>query len=357
MKINIQRNICFIGEYLINSSIIIIFTPFIWIIIIYFASKIFKALRIRTNSIISKDEDYIYYRGDLDKIASGIIMFTSTFDVNIKKSISATILKLRLTGYIEKKDENYVWTNKDESTLPESEKMVLDLIRFNTFDKNKYRHIIEKETLKNKYIIKHRGGIQFRIIKIIIAICIPIVLLNCSINLDRYTFENYHVYPDKNGKTYIELGRDEDIEKLYNEIKDKNDYYYRYLYDGKTIDYSYDMIRADKFEYSIVRKAFFFNIMSTTSIIFVLICILISLYNIIQQFIYMKKSYRRTIKGKMLLNKAYALKNYLKKYSLIHERKEEELILWEYYLIYAIVLNVNIKIEDEIIEKYVDGII
>lgn len=74
----------------------------------------------------------------------------------------------------------------------------------------------------------------------------------------------------------------------------------------------------------------------------------------IEQIIYFKKNYTRTIKGKTLLNKAYALKNYLNKYSLIKERTEEELILWEYYLIYAVVLNVNVKIEDKIIGKYIN---
>lgn len=72
--------------------------------------------------------------------------------------------------------------------------------------------------------------------------------------------------------------------------------------------------------------------------------------------IHFNKNYTRTIKGKILLNKAYALKNYLSKYSLIKNRTEKELILWEYYLIYAVVLNVNVKIKDEIIEKYVSEI-
>ena len=55
-----------------------------------------------------------------------------------------------------------------------------------------------------------------------------------------------------------------------------------------------------------------------------------------------------------MINKAYALKNYLKDYSLIKDKTEEELILWEYYLIYAVILDVNAQINDNIIEKYVN---
>ena len=340
------------GEYILYSGVIFIFTPFMWIILIHFLKMIFCSIRVRKNAMIKKEE-YIYYRGDLDKISPSIIMFTSTFEIDMKKSISASILKLKLMGFIEEKNDRYVYTNKDESCLLESEKMVLNLIRFNEFDKTKYKKVIEKETLNNKYIVKNRGGIPFRIIKIIIAICIPIVVFIFSKWLDEYILENYHVIPEKDGYAYIELNKEEEIEQLYyEEVKDENDYYHREMADG-SITYNYSEIRADKLEYSVVRKAFFLTLFSTVMIDFIAMFVLTSLYMVIEQIIYMNKSYRRTIKGKKLLNQAYALKNYLKEYSLIKDRTEEELVLWEYYLIYAVVLEVNVKMEDKIIEKYI----
>ena len=50
-----------------------------------------------------------------------------------------------------------IYTNKNDSCLLESEKMVLDLIRFNNFDKTKYKKVIEQESLNNKYIVKNRN--------------------------------------------------------------------------------------------------------------------------------------------------------------------------------------------------------
>lgn len=343
------------GDYVLYSGLIFMFTPFMWIILIHFLKMIFRSIRVRKNAIIKRDDEYLYYRGDLDKVSPSIIMFVSTFDIDIKKSISATILKLKLTCYIEEKNGSYIYTDKDESSLLESEKMVLNLIRFNHFDKNKYKKIIEKETLKNKYIAKNNGGILFRVMKIIIAICMPILVFAFAIWLDEYSFENYHVWPEDDGHTYIQLKNKDEIESLYEEIKDENDYYHRDMFDG-SISYSYDMIIANKLEYSVVRKAFLLHLLTTFMIGFIAIFVLISLYIVIEQIIYIKKSYRRTIKGKTLLNKAYALKNYLKKYSLIKERTEKELVLWEYYLIYAVLLDVNVKIEETIIEKYVKGI-
>ena len=153
------------------------------------------------------------------------------------------------------------------------------------------------------------------------------------------------------GGIYIYLEKEKDIEQLYKEVKDENDY----KHDGY-ISYDYSKIRADKLEYGVVRKAFFLSIIVSFSLGFILVFVLIGLYVIIEQIIHFNKNYTRTIKGKILLNKAYALKNYLSKYSLIKNRTEKELILWEYYLIYAVVLNVNVKIKDVIIEKYVSEI-
>ena len=347
------------GEYILYAGLIFLFTPFIWIIVVYFAKMIFNSIRVRKNAMIKRDEEYIYYRGDLDKVSPSIIMFTSTFDMDIRKSISATILKLKLTGYIKEdsSSDSYVYTNKDESNLLESEKMVLYLIRDNYFDKNHYREIVKQETLNNKYIVKNRGGIPFRILKIIVAICVLIMLFAFSVWLDQYVFENYRVYPENDGHTYIILNNEDEIERLYyKEVKDINDYYHRTMADG-SLAYNYSEIRADNLEYSVVRKAFCLHLINAFIVSFFAIFVLIALYIVIDQIIYIHKNYRRTIKGKTLLNKAYALKNYLKDYSLIKDRTEEELVLWEYYLVYAVVLGVNVKIEDKIIEKYVKRII
>ena len=67
------------------------------------------SIKVRKNAIIKKDEEYIYYRGDLDKVSPSMIMFTSTFEVDMKKSISATILKLKLMDYIKEKNDGYIY--------------------------------------------------------------------------------------------------------------------------------------------------------------------------------------------------------------------------------------------------------
>ncbi len=342
----------FSGDYLIHSMIVFMFSPFMWIIVIYFARILFLKCRIRKNAHIGKNESYLYYRDELDKVSPAIVLFVSTLEIDLQKCAATTILVLKQTGFIKEMNHNFICTKKDTSKLLQSERMILELIRSGNFNAGDYKEQVREEALKQKYLKKNRGGIFLRFIKIIIASSIPFILFAFSLFMDNYVHENYQVYPEIDGYTYFYLNIDSDIEKLYHEVTDQDVYYHRSTLYGE--DYNYGEIRADQFQYRIVRKAILFNVISITSMFVVLISIFVCLYRVLEQIIYMNKNYKRTSKGKDLLNKAYALKNYLKDYSLIKDKSEKDLVLWEYYLIYAVALGVNETIEDEVIEKYLN---
>lgn len=346
------------GDYILSAGVIFMFSPFMWIIVVHYIRLLYKKLKIRKNATLKGDEEYICYRGDLDKISPSLIMFSSIFELDLKKSISSTVLKLKLNGYIEEKKSGFVFTNKDTASLLGSEKMVLDLLKGKNFDKKKFEQKVEEEVLNNKYIVKSKGGKLGGLKRIVFAILIPIIAFGVSVFLDDYTMEYYHVWPEKDGHAYFAIKHDLDIMLLEKEVTDENDYYSRPLIiDGKeTISYSHTEIRADKIQYGVVRKALFLNALASLSVGFELVFLLIGIYLVVEQVKLMKKGYRVTLKGKDMLNKAYALKNYLKKYSLINQRTEKELVLWEYYLVYAVILDVNVKIEDEVISKYIKNI-
>ena len=339
--------------YILYSGLIYLFTPFMWIITIYYSRGIFKKIKVRKNARLKGSIDY--YRDDLDKISPNIIMFTSTYDVDYKKSIASTILKLKLIGYIREKRNKFEITDKDPSELLDSEKMVLNLIKTGDLDKSNYKKIVEKEVISKKYV-KKNSNVIVTLIKIVLVILTNIYMYKASIALDDYVYENYHIITEeRDNKRYIKLGKEEDIEKLYNKVKNESVYYgemfdYR---DGRRMSYSYNMIRSNALQYSVVRKAVLLNILVPVSIVVCFISSFVVLYIIVDLLININKKYRRTLKGKELLNKAYGLKNFLEDFSLIKNRKEKELILWEYYLIYSSILGVTVKINDEVINKYV----
>ena len=339
-----------IDDYLIATAIIFITSPLLWIITLYYTLNLTRKLRIKKNSIIKQGE-FTYYRDDLNKISPNIIMFTALYDIDFKKSISSTILKLKLMGFIEEKNKKLICTDKNQNELSESEKLVLNLVKNNEFDKILYKKVIEKETLKGKYIKKNKFGKIGRILFVFFIIVTLIFSFKYSIKLDKFTFNNYRYYTsEKTGIRYIKLGLRDDVLKAIDESASDDDFLIVKEFGRKKVDYNY--VKADRYDISVVKKAQFLTTFVPITILFCVVYFLISIYMIIEQLINFNKHYRRTIKGKELLTKAYALKNFLEDFST-KNKKEKELILWEYYLIYATLLGVNVKIQDEIIEKYI----
>jgi len=331
-------------DYLIATAIIFATSPLLWIITLYYTLNLTRKIRIKKNSIIKQGE-YTYYRDDLNKISPNIIMFTSLYDIDFKKSISSTILKLKLTGFIDENNKNLVCTNKNQNELSESEKMVLELVKKDKFDRILYKNTIEKEAIKGKYIKKNKFGKIGRISFIFFIIITLVFSFKYSIKLDKFTFDNYRYYTsEKTGIRYIKLGLREDVLKAIDESDSDDDFLIVKESGRKKVDFNY--VKADRYDISVVKKAQFLTIFVPVTILFCVVYSFIALYMIIEQLINFNKNYRRTIKGKQLLTKAYALKNFLEDFST-KNKKEKEIVLWEYYLIYATLLGVNVRIQDK----------
>ena len=235
-----------------------------------------------------------------------------------------------------------------------NEKMILKYIETNYFDQILYKKTVEEETINLKYVKKNNKAKILKLLKIVIIAIIPYLLITSSMKFDKYVFKNYNTY-NFDGINYVHLTNDEEVAYLLeNNIIDKNDYKHEYVEMFDRDFYNYTYIRADKLEYAVVRKHFILNILVPVTILVSVASVVVAALKVIEELLYINKNYKRTSKGTELLNKAYALKNYLKDYSLIKEKNAKELALWENYLIYAVALDVNTKIEDEIIEKYVN---
>ena len=65
-------------------------------------------------------------------------------------------------------------------------------------------------------------------------------------------------------------------------------------------------------------------------------------------------TYYLSLQGEKERFKIQEFKNYLEKYSIIEERKLEEVIIWDKYLVYAIALGITNKIPKKIYEKYMN---
>ena len=90
----------------------------------------------------------------------------------------------------------------------------------------------------------------------------------------------------------------------------------------------------------------------------VIAVVIYPIYEIFFYIVYMSKykkdPYFRTKKGNKLNEKIEGLKQYLKDYSLLDEKRKEELVLWEDYLSYSVLFGQNKKIIEEY-EKYIEN--
>ena len=338
-------------DYLIYTMIIFMFTPFLWIHMYQHLSYIFRCFRIKKNGKIKDRNLYKYYRDDLNKLSPSLLMFIRNFEIDDKKAVTSTILKLKLSGSIHEKD-NKLQVPKGEKDLLKSEEMILDLISGKGLNKKDYEEEIKKESIELGYLKKSSKNIFFKIPKLFLTIFIPVIVIISSIKFDNYVFNKYKYYL-KDGNRYV-LVEDELGDIHFDHPSNFNDYYHGYIKEEKREFYDKSLVSAKKMSNKIVKNAMIYHTLDLTTTCLSLLIGFISIYKLIEQLMYINKSYIRTSKGTDVLNKSYALKNFLNDFSDIKSRKEEEIILWEYYLVYATALGVNIDINDKLIQKYVD---
>lgn len=345
-KFDIERP----GDYFIYSLVIFIFTPFLWISFGYLILNCSKSLRIKQKSKAKNKSEYTYYRDMLDKVSPGVLMYTRYLDIRFKDVISSTILKLKLSKNI-KETKNNLQVITD-SNVSKSELMILDLIKGKSLDKNEYLKNVRNEAKELGYIKRNNKNIFFRLIKIIFLVLIPTLIIMESIKFDGYVFDNYKTYV-KDGNRYVLIKDDIGYIK-YDHPDNFNDYYHGRIKElGNKEFYDESLVRANLYSNRKVKETAIYQSVDLIFMIFAFINATVCFYLLIEQLIYIKNNDKRTKEGIDILNKSYALKNFLEDFSDIKNRKEEELILWDYYLIYATALGINVKINDSVIEKYI----
>ena len=336
-------------DYLLYTALIFLFTPFLWINFGHFLFGITKRLRIRKNAKIKNKEQFIYYRDTLDKLSPGLVMYIRSLELDIKKAISSSILKLKLTKNIKENKDKFTIEKTDN--LLKSEEMIIDLIKDDKFDQKKYGKELEKEALDNGFIKRNRGSIFIKILKVIIFIILPVINTIGSIKFDSYVFDEYPTYI-YNHERYV-LIEDEIGDIHYGRPAEAEKYYHGYVKEIDEYFYDKSLLSADLTEYETVRKTNFMQALDAIYVMSAMLLDIVFIYLIIEELVYIKRKYKRTRKGIDIINKSYALRNFLKDFSDIQNKSEKDLILWEYYLVYSVALGVNEKINDKLIDKYI----
>lgn len=276
-----------IGVFLVLFSFLM--PPFNLIIIYLIYSRNVKN-KIKENVKFEK-HNLEYCREHLNDLSPDLVSFLKNFSIELKKDISAHILKLLYQGYLAIENERLIISNKSKEDLYETDLFILNLIgneKITEIDITKYEKLVEKEALKAGLITYKSREWKKVIIKFVVSLFAIILLLN--------------ILP-----TFFVMG------------------------------------------YGNMRFEMFFIFVFVIFIIFIFILQLSFLANIIA-LSKTKTLIIRTSKGKKILKNIYSLEKFLKDFGALDKSSYKEVYTREYFLIYSVTLNINKKIINELSE-------
>ena len=347
-------------------TLLLFFSPFFWISSLYFINKLFLKVRINKNMKIDIKNEYICYRDNLSSFSPSIVSFILRFNTNPHRDISATILKLKLQGFIVENNGVLCTTNKSSSNLLKSEKMILNAIKIKCFDKNKYIESVKNEAINLNFVKNYTGNKLKRFLNLFSTLLFPLVIISamiicvycaCKVLDEKYPLITYNdiYYVQVSKDTYDEFGIPPSTGSSANDALERLKYRFELLENNVRLNINNKYYIRE--EWILPNADFYLSLTLGTGIILGLFTIFFTLQIFFSKIKNFNSNYSRTKSGYELVNKAYGLKNYLTEYSLLKEHNEEQLILWQYYLVYSVALDVNIKIENSVIEKFVKSII
>lgn len=266
-----------------------------YLTIIYFGVKIAnkKYNKERIEKVDLKNDSY--YRDILPKYSPAVLSYVDDFKIN-KEDIVAALLMLELKGKIKIKEDSIVLLDDIIDALEENEKYILNKVKENTLkDINilEYASIVRNDALK-KGLLQEKQGVKKNIKRRII------------INIIVYLFVliGFSMIPN----------------------------FWVIASDSATMILSFILLMI----------LFAFLVFMPYSTI-----AYISHYKMLNTL----DPYIRNDEGKMINLKLEGLRKYLVDFSKIEEKTKEQLILWEEYLVYSVILGINTKVIEEVYNK------
>lgn len=305
------------------------------LIAIYLAFRISRMKVIKENARYEVIDNIEYYRDRFNNITPTEISLITDLEIETKKDISATILDLYQKKIIDFTDDKII-VKREDNALRQSEQKLVEMIKNNDFSKENidyWKDCCIKEAIRDNYIIEknnsEKGPNFFKnniVINITAIMFIISLVLSCIFILGS-TGEKLYSTIDEFDKKYSEKDRTE-LEVIINNEEAKEMYV-------KIISDSGPLI-----------------ILSTIMITTFFILIGTPIYRMVRRKIYKtiegNNRYERTKESKILVEQIAGIKNYIHDFSLLSEKDKENVILWNDFLIYAVLLEENEKIVDDI---------
>lgn len=331
---------------------VLLFFYMIWLFILYIIVKnfiiiaIYLAYRIPRKRILKQNTKYEvidnidYFRDRFTGITPAEISMLTDLEIETKKDLSASILNLynkKLISF----DNNKMIINKDVNTdhLKESDSYLYSLLlnnNLNVVTIKEWKNISTKEAIEDGYISeKHRSnryGFSDSVMTIIKWVGVMF--------LAGIIGGGYLATP-VGQKVMTNM---EEYDKITKDIEDQ--------------DVIIDMIKTDKdfqkLTYDIYVGSIPVVIVGTFAVVALFALFSMPFYlrarKITYYFVDANDKYERTSEGKVLVEQIVGMKNFIHDFSNLSQSEKQEVVLWNDFIIYAILLEENEKIIHEILK-------
>jgi hypothetical protein len=252
------------------------------ITIVYFIERNVRIAIKRDNSKYSTKENILYYREILNNISPAVISIVDNFKIDFQKDIVAGVLKLVLSGHVKMDNNSLEIVEKSADDLSISQKELYDMIKDGKLENIEYdswKTSCYREATNEGYVYLIQGLNQ------------------------------------KHASTHLAKGA---------------------LRLG--IIFTISLILA------LLLSALGSIIISTFLILFIMIYVGFYFPYLIGYTIYYllrKSDFRYTEKGEIVKNRIEGLKRFIEDYSSLDEKDKKEVVLWDDYLIYAVLFEQN----------------
>lgn len=310
--------------YLLATIILIVMLlmisfPYIAIYIgIRYSIKKYNRRRVTFNSEL----DIEYYRDKLHDFTPAEISLLMDLDIEVGKDLGAMKLYYELNNiYLYENNFELCINNPNQIKLNKSDEILLNYFYYNEDDEyilNEWKEAVICETVNNNLIKRKKinnNGVG----------CGPFLL----INLLSFVFCIWFVIPTNPCMKFLE-----------------------YL-DAK----SEVLSPVEMIEIICSSKENIFNFIML--MIFAIVALIwlgsfitgfINLF--VSPFVFKKDKFKRTKEGNLLAEKLYGMKNFIHDFSNLSNATKEHLVLWEDFLVYAVILEENNIILNEISKLY-----
>lgn len=309
-----------LGFYVLMNCIISIPMMFIYRSV----SKTAKKAAAR-NATFQITEDFDYYREKLSDLTPANISLLMDLEIEPDKDIAASILRLTMMGVLSQDGEVI---DRNKLALTESDKILIDALEHNCLKKeelSKWKKAAENETLQSGYVEKSTMNVAN---------------YGCLLNFMQYVVLLAFIIWLGFGSPI--MGWMENIiiqmEAVVTQMEAESEITHNQSSD-------LDILLAEP----ILFTQAIFAIMSLG--ILIVYWFALPIITIIQAVTVGKhaKPFKRTPEGEIATEKIAGMKNFLHDFSNLSDAEKAQLVLWDDFLVYAVVLEENRRIVAEIL--------